>query len=173
MLVKLTEPRFAAVKGLLLDPSCSGSGTAHSRMDHLLQSTQHEENSAEDADGRVAALAAFQASLSLFCLGMLMHFQLDKLSCWELCEPSLAAIDVTGLPLNVTAWLCRRRRCGMLSPSQACSAWCIPLALSISKRMKMLSRQCFQRLRNWGLSCIMLCQPGPVVACLCFKAPRS
>eukprot|EP00891_Asterochloris_glomerata_P002839 jgi/Astpho2/2839/e_gw1.00050.188.1_t len=56
MLVKLTEPRFAAVKGLLLDPSCSGSGTAHSRMDHLLQSTQHEENSAEDADGREKAL---------------------------------------------------------------------------------------------------------------------
>ena len=62
----LTEPRFAAVKGLLLDPSCSGSGTAHSRMDHLLQFSQHEENSAEDADGRVAALAAFQASCHYF-----------------------------------------------------------------------------------------------------------
>ena len=33
-----SAPEFAAVTGALLDPSCSGSGTALSRMDHLLPS---------------------------------------------------------------------------------------------------------------------------------------
>ena len=33
-----TAPEFAHVTGALLDPSCSGSGTALSRMDHLLPS---------------------------------------------------------------------------------------------------------------------------------------
>jgi hypothetical protein len=31
-------PEFADVQAVLLDPSCSGSGTAHSRMDFLLPS---------------------------------------------------------------------------------------------------------------------------------------
>ena len=35
------EPRYAEVRALLLDPSCSGSGTAFSRMDFLLPSAAH------------------------------------------------------------------------------------------------------------------------------------
>lgn len=31
-------PEYADVQGLLLDPSCSGSGTSYSRMDYLLPS---------------------------------------------------------------------------------------------------------------------------------------
>ncbi|GFR46288.1 hypothetical protein Agub_g7844, partial [Astrephomene gubernaculifera] len=39
-----TAPEFAEVRGVLLDPSCSGSGTTFTRMDHLLPSyLQHRE----------------------------------------------------------------------------------------------------------------------------------
>ena len=45
-----SAPEFAAVTGALLDPSCSGSGTALSRMDHLLPSfTRREEAGAQAA----------------------------------------------------------------------------------------------------------------------------
>ncbi|GMH32500.1 hypothetical protein BSKO_00334 [Bryopsis sp. KO-2023] len=50
------DDEFGPVDGILLDPSCSGSGTAASRMDHLLPVTG-------DGDGdRISRLADFQAS---------------------------------------------------------------------------------------------------------------
>lgn len=39
------DPQYADVAGVLLDPSCSGSGTSASRMDYLLPS--HQEKGAE------------------------------------------------------------------------------------------------------------------------------
>lgn len=55
-----SDPKYAAVRGLLLDPSCSGSGTVVSRMDHLLPS--HNNDDVDDAagasgDGRGATAA--------------------------------------------------------------------------------------------------------------------
>ena len=43
--VDIEDPQYADVVGVLLDPSCSGSGTAASRLDHLLPS--HREAGAE------------------------------------------------------------------------------------------------------------------------------
>lgn len=56
----LTSEKFAEVCGLILDPSCSGSGTAHSRMDHLLpsQGAVHPDQQL----ARLQSLAAFQVS---------------------------------------------------------------------------------------------------------------
>lgn len=55
---------YSHVKGLLLDPSCSGSGTRASRMDHLLPSASGGGPQGQEAmdyvDDRVEALAAFQ-----------------------------------------------------------------------------------------------------------------
>ncbi|EFJ46755.1 hypothetical protein VOLCADRAFT_62249, partial [Volvox carteri f. nagariensis] len=50
-----TAPEFKEVRGVLLDPSCSGSGTTFTRMDHLLPS--HTGPAA-----RVAQLARFQSA---------------------------------------------------------------------------------------------------------------
>ena len=41
-------PEFADVQAVLLDPSCSGSGTAHSRMDFLLPSQWQNQGSPTD-----------------------------------------------------------------------------------------------------------------------------
>ena len=49
------DPRYRAVRGILLDPSCSGSGTTLSRGDHLLPAA----GAAPDPE-RLEALAAFQ-----------------------------------------------------------------------------------------------------------------
>lgn len=46
------------VRGVILDPSCSGSGTCHSRMDHLLPSKGQA--AAEQEAARLQSLAAFQ-----------------------------------------------------------------------------------------------------------------
>lgn len=46
------------VRGVMLDPSCSGSGTCHSRMDHLLPSKGQA--AAEQEAARLQSLAAFQ-----------------------------------------------------------------------------------------------------------------
>jgi 25S rRNA (cytosine2278-C5)-methyltransferase len=61
---------YCRIDGILLDPSCSGSGTAGSRMDHLLPSaaiSTHSAGREADAgngrrvdDDRVSRLAAFQ-----------------------------------------------------------------------------------------------------------------
>jgi len=67
-------PEYAAVRGVLLDPSCSGSGTAGTRGDYLIAAARGEAepdaNAVDDAGGdvsrhpppgaRVAALADFQ-----------------------------------------------------------------------------------------------------------------
>ena len=54
----LSEARFAEVRGALIDPSCSGSGTAHSRMDHLLPSAQLAPSSRDSE--RLDKLVRFQ-----------------------------------------------------------------------------------------------------------------
>ena len=58
MALDLTSEKFAEVRGVILDPSCSGSGTAHSRMDHLLpsQGAVHPDQQV----ARLQSLAAFQ-----------------------------------------------------------------------------------------------------------------
>lgn len=58
--VDLTTAKFAEVRGVILDPSCSGSGTAHSRMDHLLPS--QGKAPAEQQAARLESLSAFQVS---------------------------------------------------------------------------------------------------------------
>ncbi|XP_020204711.1 probable 28S rRNA (cytosine-C(5))-methyltransferase isoform X2 [Cajanus cajan] len=51
------DPSYSKVKAILLDPSCSGSGTAASRLDHLLPSKAE----GMDTDmGRLNKLATFQ-----------------------------------------------------------------------------------------------------------------
>lgn len=41
----LSRPALSGVKAILLDPSCSGSGTIHRRLDHLLPSSANSCNS--------------------------------------------------------------------------------------------------------------------------------
>ena len=43
--IDVEDSQYADVAGVLLDPSCSGSGTAASRLDHLLPS--HRDAGAE------------------------------------------------------------------------------------------------------------------------------
>ncbi|KAG7671161.1 hypothetical protein Ndes2526B_g02378 [Nannochloris sp. 'desiccata'] len=60
-----TEADFKNVSAVLLDPSCSGSGTVFSRMDHLLPSAASKAVGAEAIaykDDRVVALANFQTT---------------------------------------------------------------------------------------------------------------
>ena len=54
----MASEELCEVRGVILDPSCSGSGTRHSRMDHLLPS----KGVASEADkaARLTSLAAFQ-----------------------------------------------------------------------------------------------------------------
>ena len=56
----MASEELSEVRGVILDPSCSGSGTRHSRMDHLLPS-RGVAPPAEEAS-RLASLAAFQVS---------------------------------------------------------------------------------------------------------------
>lgn len=51
-------PEFAAVRGVILDPSCSGSGTIFSRMDYLLPSNNQLEPLQPAAATATAAIAA-------------------------------------------------------------------------------------------------------------------
>jgi putative methyltransferase len=63
--VNPTEADFKNVSAVLLDPSCSGSGTVFSRMDHLLPSAASKAAGAEAIaykDDRVVALANFQTT---------------------------------------------------------------------------------------------------------------
>ena len=60
-----SAPEFANIDAVLLDPSCSGSGTSFSRMDHLLPSAASRatgEAAVAHTDPRVEALAAFQTA---------------------------------------------------------------------------------------------------------------
>ena len=58
----LSSEEWSEVRGVILDPSCSGSGTAHSRMDHLLPS--HGQADVEEEASRLHSLAAFQVPSS-------------------------------------------------------------------------------------------------------------
>lgn len=61
---------YAEVSCILLDPSCSGSGTSHSRMDHLLPSSQQTKGKAGNntQDHRIASLANFQEKILMHAL---------------------------------------------------------------------------------------------------------
>ncbi|XP_020592171.1 probable 28S rRNA (cytosine-C(5))-methyltransferase [Phalaenopsis equestris] len=56
-----SEPSFSKIRAILLDPSCSGSGTSTERLDYLLPSysTDHKDEAAANSS-RVKKLAAFQ-----------------------------------------------------------------------------------------------------------------
>eukprot|EP00210_Caulerpa_lentillifera_P006910 g6607.t1 len=63
-----TDPRseeYKDVDGLILDPSCSGSGTVYSRMDDLLPSTYKDHTSGVSFkdDKRIQRLASFQTKM--------------------------------------------------------------------------------------------------------------
>lgn len=66
----LTSQKFTEVCGVILDPSCSGSGTAHSRMDHLLpsQGAVHPDQQL----ARLQSLAAFQIQKRMVQTGFLL-----------------------------------------------------------------------------------------------------
>jgi putative methyltransferase len=67
------EPRYARVAAVLLDPSCSGSGTFVSRMDHLLPLAAAGGDAAGAGSAgreRVESLARFQEA----CLRHALHF---------------------------------------------------------------------------------------------------
>ncbi|GLC36293.1 hypothetical protein PLESTM_000428100 [Pleodorina starrii] len=55
-----TAPEYRQVRGVLLDPSCSGSGTTFTRMDHLLPSHHHQHTATapEAATGAATGAAA-------------------------------------------------------------------------------------------------------------------
>ncbi|XP_022936709.1 probable 28S rRNA (cytosine-C(5))-methyltransferase [Cucurbita moschata] len=53
------DPSLSKVRAILLDPSCSGSGTAAARLDHLLPSHVEGKSSGDDLE-RLEKLAAFQ-----------------------------------------------------------------------------------------------------------------
>ena len=59
--VDMASEELGQVRGVILDPSCSGSGTGLSRMDHLLPS-QGLVTQAEEA-ARLQPLAAFQVAI--------------------------------------------------------------------------------------------------------------
>lgn len=53
------DPSYSKIRAILLDPSCSGSGTAGDRLDHLLPSYSSGHADSRDRD-RLTKLAAFQ-----------------------------------------------------------------------------------------------------------------
>ncbi|CAM8961663.1 unnamed protein product [Rhodiola kirilowii] len=56
-----SDPHYRKVNAILLDPSCSGSGTASDRLDHLLPSFAEGNNGSSFADiERLNKLSAFQ-----------------------------------------------------------------------------------------------------------------
>ncbi|XP_024364963.1 25S rRNA (cytosine-C(5))-methyltransferase NSUN5 [Physcomitrium patens] len=62
-----TLPEFTKVRGILLDPSCSGSGTTVQRLDHLLPSAGTDKNDDQEKD-RIEQLARFQETALLHAL---------------------------------------------------------------------------------------------------------
>lgn len=58
--LKTSDPTYSKVRAILLDPSCSGSGTAAERLDHLLPSYKAGHAAATADLDRLAKLAAFQ-----------------------------------------------------------------------------------------------------------------
>eukprot|EP00268_Persea_americana_P003858 TRINITY_DN11179_c0_g1_i9.p1 TRINITY_DN11179_c0_g1~~TRINITY_DN11179_c0_g1_i9.p1 ORF type:complete len:502 (+),score=104.16 TRINITY_DN11179_c0_g1_i9:171-1676(+) len=57
--IDVTDQRYSKVRAILLDPSCSGSGTAAERLDYLLPSYNTGRSTDVDME-RVKKLAAFQ-----------------------------------------------------------------------------------------------------------------
>ncbi|EIE18290.1 S-adenosyl-L-methionine-dependent methyltransferase [Coccomyxa subellipsoidea C-169] len=62
-----TSPEFRNVRGALVDPSCSGSGTTLSRMDFLLPSHAAQHSPRSEGD-RIERLARFQEAVVLHAL---------------------------------------------------------------------------------------------------------
>jgi putative methyltransferase len=69
------DERFAGVRAIILDPSCSGSGTGVSRMDHLLPQPQGAVDEADEggAGGEAAAEARRVEALARFQEAALRH----------------------------------------------------------------------------------------------------
>lgn len=92
------DPRaleYTGVKAILLDPSCSGSGTALSRMDYLLPSANNTANKARWSspaeaaifcDSRIESLAAFQTSI----LRHALQFPSVRRICYSTCSLHIA-----------------------------------------------------------------------------------
>ncbi|OVA04781.1 Bacterial Fmu (Sun)/eukaryotic nucleolar NOL1/Nop2p [Macleaya cordata] len=59
--ISTEDPLYSKVRAILLDPSCSGSGTAAERLDHLLPSYTAAQTADVAATPRVKNLAAFQS----------------------------------------------------------------------------------------------------------------
>lgn len=51
--VDVDDPQYADVAGVLLDPSCSGSGTTASRMDYLLPSHREKGTALDEVTHRL------------------------------------------------------------------------------------------------------------------------
>jgi hypothetical protein len=61
-------PEFADVQAVLLDPSCSGSGTAHSRMDFLLPSQWQSQALPADEVGNAKGNMQQLVHIAVCCL---------------------------------------------------------------------------------------------------------
>lgn len=189
------------VKGVILDPSCSGSGTTVSRMDHLLPSSSTaggDDTGGGDAreQQRVEQLAKFQVRtppLHFTCSSCIHHTTPHHahhavaalaIRTWlEIYLGVALTLHAVGLSLCVTAAacppvylfnlivLCRRRHCCMPSPSRPCSVWCTLPAAYTSGRMRMLLRQCCQPPQPQGLGWWTPFPPGSGEVCRWSLAP--
>ncbi|GAB4854496.1 Putative 28S rRNA (cytosine-C(5))-methyltransferase [Ancistrocladus abbreviatus] len=57
--INIDDPKYSKIRAILLDPSCSGSGTFSERLDHLLPSSMKSHTTDVDMT-RLTKLAAFQ-----------------------------------------------------------------------------------------------------------------
>ncbi|KAI5061123.1 hypothetical protein GOP47_0023628 [Adiantum capillus-veneris] len=65
----VNDPVLSQVKAILLDPSCSGSGTVYRRLDHLLPSSANSSKEPGGVDAqRIQKLANFQKTALRFAL---------------------------------------------------------------------------------------------------------
>jgi 16S rRNA C967 or C1407 C5-methylase (RsmB/RsmF family) len=74
------------VRGVILDPSCSGSGTVVSRMDHLLPQAEQqpqEEGTAEPGSSAEAAEQQRVEQLAKFQVGLVLRYSGKLLLCCE------------------------------------------------------------------------------------------
>ncbi|MCO5557706.1 hypothetical protein L7F22_011277 [Adiantum nelumboides] len=64
----VNDPSLSQVKGIILDPSCSGSGTVYRRLDHLLPSFANNQEPGGVDSQRLQKLANFQKTALRFAL---------------------------------------------------------------------------------------------------------
>ncbi|KAL2896899.1 hypothetical protein RDABS01_038683 [Bienertia sinuspersici] len=104
------DPTYSKFRAILLDPSCSGSGTAAQRLDHLLPSHKYllasiKENQAGASDIiRQTKLASFQKKAlehALSCKNFIMTFQFSdsldlEVSTWVMSWKFQSCLCITG-----------------------------------------------------------------------------